>query len=297
MTRIRVSLQQPASGGTTPESGVVYFRPTRRLTVDKRIVVPRAFSGRLDADGQLLVDLTPTGDDWCWEVHEELPAYSHTRHVLVPQSDDIVDYAALEEAAWAPAESASGMLAHSMRVIDAQLSAGDAIAIADLKPSDRVGVGDTVVDSTGKVWLIASVTDTTATVGIDTGVSLKGAQGKDGAGISIKGSYDSEIELETAHPTGSDGDAYLVQGHIWVWDGASWQDAGNIQGPKGDKGDPGEKGDPGTPGEKGADGKDGEQGPAGKDGKDGIQAIQASDEADATSKSAADSANLYWWTA
>ena len=345
MTKVHIDLQAPASDGHAAEKGVVFFRPTRRLTIEdgKAILTPRAFCTKLADDGTATVDLMPSGDDWCWEVREELTSYTFTRRVTVPDSTDVLEYAELADAELVPASSYS-TLVHSMRVIDAQLTAGATITITDLRPSDHVGVGDTVVDSTGEVFMLTKVSGQTAIVG-DTGVSLKGAdgiQGKDGTGISIKGTFDSEEALKAAHPTGESGDAYLVQGHIWLWDESSWQDAGSLQGPKGDKGDPGpqgepgkdgtdgkdgekgekgdpgergdpgkdgadgekgekgvpgEKGDPGTPGEKGADGKDGEQGPAGKDGKDGIQAIQASDEADATTKSAADSANLYWWTA
>lgn len=62
----------------------------------------------------------------------------------------------------------------------------------------------------------------------------------------IKGSYDTLAELETAHPAGDAGDAYLVgsPSHVYVWtvDDAEWSDAGAftaVTGPQGPKGNDG----------------------------------------------------------
>ena len=44
----------------------------------------------------------------------------------------------------------------------------------------------------------------------------KGDPGKDGTGVTIKGSYDSEVDLKSDHPTGVVGDAYLVNGNLYV---------------------------------------------------------------------------------
>src|SRR5690606_13620659 len=71
---------------------------------------------------------------------------------------------------------------------------------------------------------------------------VKGDKGDPGTGINILGSYDSYEDLVDAHPTGNEGDAYLVQGDLYVWDGSQWLNVGNIQGPQGDKGDEGDKG-------------------------------------------------------
>ena len=105
---------------------------------------------------------------------------------------------------------------------------------------------------------------------------------------SIKGSYDTYAALVAAHPTGVEGDAYLVgsPSHVYVWDPekSEWHDGGAFsaiegpKGPKGDKGDKGEKGDTGDTGPTGATGPKGDKGntgatgatgPAGADGKDG----------------------------
>lgn len=133
----------------------------------------------------------------------------------------------------------------------------------------------------------------------DTGEA--GAPGKDGTGVTIKGSFADMEALQSAHPSGEAGDAYMLEdnGHLAVWNGSQWQDVGQI---KGDKGDTGPKGDPGedgaaatvtvgtvTTGEPGTEaavvnggtssaavlnftipkGAAGAQGPAGEDGADG----------------------------
>lgn len=63
-----------------------------------------------------------------------------------------------------------------------------------------------------------------------------GTPGKDGTSVTILGSYDSEDELNAAHPTGELGDSYIVNGDLYVWDGSSWKNAGTIQGPAGEDG-------------------------------------------------------------
>jgi len=65
-----------------------------------------------------------------------------------------------------------------------------------------------------------------------------GVNGQDGTSVTILGSYDTLSALQSAHPTGNAGDAYLVGGRLYVWavDNREWEDVGNIQGPKGDTG-------------------------------------------------------------
>lgn len=68
---------------------------------------------------------------------------------------------------------------------------------------------------------------------VDTG--LNGSNGQDGTSVTILGSYDTLAELQTAHPTGNAGDAYIIGGNLYVWaiDDAEWENVGNIQGPAG----------------------------------------------------------------
>lgn len=65
-----------------------------------------------------------------------------------------------------------------------------------------------------------------------------GVQGKDGTGVNILGSYDAYEELAEAKPVGAPGDAYLVQGDLYVWSAntQAWVNVGSIQGPVGKDG-------------------------------------------------------------
>ena len=111
---------------------------------------------------------------------------------------------------------------------------------------------------------------------------LQGPKGNDGTGLSIKGRYNNLEELQSSHPTGVNGDAYMVGINLYVWIDGMWTDCGNIQGPQGERGLQGLKGDTGPQGprgeqglkgdtgERGPKGEQGLQGPAGVAGKDGV---------------------------
>ena len=93
----------------------------------------------------------------------------------------------------------------------------------------------------------------------DTGpAGAKGDTGATGTGITIKGSYDTYEELINEHPTGNDGDSYLVNGSLYVWNGAAWENVGNIKGEKGDTGATGATGSKGDKGDKGDTGATGQ---------------------------------------
>ena len=102
----------------------------------------------------------------------------------------------------------------------------------------------------------------------------KGEKGDTGNGLNIKGTYASLSELQSAHPTGTDGDAYATTDttpptvYIWGVDAGAWQSIGAVQGAKGDKGD---KGDTGAQGPQGPQGETGPQGPQGEKGDTGAQ--------------------------
>ena len=82
----------------------------------------------------------------------------------------------------------------------------------------------------------------------------KGDTGATGASVSIKGSYNTYEELIDEHPTGNDGDSYLVNRSLYVWNGTSWENVGNIKGEKGDTGPQGIQGIKGDTGETGGTG-------------------------------------------
>ena len=99
-----------------------------------------------------------------------------------------------------------------------------------------------------------------------------------GAEIMLRGAYDTLAALQTAHPTGNAGDAYIVGTKIYVWGASSeqWQASGDIVGAQGPAGKDGKDGAPGKDGQDGQDGATGQngtpgaQGPPGKDGRDGL---------------------------
>ena len=111
-----------------------------------------------------------------------------------------------------------------------------------------------------------------------------GPQGADGKGVSIKGSYDTYAELIAEHPTGNEGDAYMVGSDLYVWDDVNqeWKDVGQIKGDKGDQGPEGKQGPKGANGSNGANGTDGKQGPKGADGSNGTDGKQGPQGADGT---------------
>lgn len=159
---------------------------------------------------------------------------------------------------------AKGDAGTSLHVANISVSSNSDVAMSVLSPSAPMTVGDLISDNNGSLFTVTSiVNDTTVHVSnVISGVSFKGPQGekgtdgapgKDGTGVTILGSYDSLETLKAEHPTGNAGDAYLVNGHLYVWDtvGSDWKDVGTIQGPKGDKGEPGTDGTNGTPGKDG----------------------------------------------
>lgn len=83
-----------------------------------------------------------------------------------------------------------------------------------------------------------------------------GKDGKDGTSVTILGTYSSIEALNKAHPSDNEnGDGYIIQGDLYVWDGKQFINAGKIQG---DKGEPG---------------KDGINGADGVNGKDGVSIV------------------------
>ena len=169
----------------------------------------------------------------------------------------------------AGAVGAPGEPGASYRACTVNLTANTQVSTSNIVPSAGIQVGDLLCDPTGAVFPVASLGEGTVQTGAATGQNLRGPQGaqgpagadgQDGKGVTILGSYDSEEALEEAHPTGNNGDAYLVQGDLYVWDSnsSSWKNVGTIQGPAGKDGAQGPKGEQGPQGPAGADGAPGQ---------------------------------------
>jgi hypothetical protein len=63
-----------------------------------------------------------------------------------------------------------------------------------------------------------------------------GSQGNPGSGLSIQGYYATLGALQTAYPTGTLGQGYLVGTNLYVWVGGAWQNVGPFVGPTGPTG-------------------------------------------------------------
>jgi hypothetical protein len=120
-------------------------------------------------------------------------------------------------------------------------------------------------------------------------------QGPPGAGLQILGTLADETNLP---PTGEPGQAYIIDGDLWVWAETDWLNTGQIQGPQGIQGVPGVQGEIGpanelsigtvTSGETASATVTGDapvqvlnlvlpqgpQGPAGADGADGVDGAE-----------------------
>lgn len=71
-------------------------------------------------------------------------------------------------------------------------------------------------------------------------VVAQGSMGADGTSISIIGTLSSESELPS---TGTSGNAYIIDGNLYVWNGSTWTNVGSIKGEQGETGETGAAGD------------------------------------------------------
>ena len=106
----------------------------------------------------------------------------------------------------------------------------------------------------------STVAGPTGPAGITGPTGATGTAGADGTSVRILGSYASEAALNTARPTGTLGDGYLVNGELFVWTGSAWVNVGSIQGPIGPTGTTGATGATGSAGPTGATGATGANG-------------------------------------
>ena len=151
-------------------------------------------------------------------------------------------------------KGADGARGYGYRSCNIALSASASVPMTNIMPSDGIQTGDTLVDSTGALWEVATVSDGSVTVGASSVGSVRGPQGpqgapgekgEDGTGVNIKGAVDTSSSLPGS---GEEGDAYITNdtGNLWIWDAdqSRFVDTGaQIKGPKGDTG---AQGDPGA---------------------------------------------------
>lgn len=151
-------------------------------------------------------------------------------------------------------KGADGARGFAYRSCNVQLSSSASVPMTNIMPSEGIQTGDTLVDSTGALWEVATVSDGSVTVGASSVGSVRGpqgeqgvpgAKGEDGTGVNIKGAVDTSASLP---PTGEEGDAYITNdtGNLWIWDADQGRFVDTGAQIKGPQGDPGPKGDPGT---------------------------------------------------
>ncbi len=128
--------------------------------------------------------------------------------------------------------------------------------------ADGTGIDDIGDDGQGVITFY--FTDGT----LYTTPNLTGPAGPAGTGINILGSLNDPGDLPGEAETG---DAYLIDGDIWLWNGEEWLNAGNIQGPQGEPGLQGPQGEQGPVGPQGDQGPAGPQGEPGAEGPEGPQ--------------------------
>jgi hypothetical protein len=99
----------------------------------------------------------------------------------------------------------------------------------------------------------------------------QGTAGPAGTGITILGQYNTLSALQSAHPTGTVGQGYLVGTNLYIWDlnSNSWINVGPIQGPQGSTGTTGSQGPIGATGPQGPAGATGPKGDTGATGATG----------------------------
>lgn len=104
---------------------------------------------------------------------------------------------------------------------------GTSVTVKSVSTSSVSGGDNVVTFSDGKTLTIKN--------GIQGIQGPQGPQGPQGTGITILGSYTSESALNAAHPTGNVGEAYLINGNLYVWsdNDKKWTNVGNISGPAG----------------------------------------------------------------
>ena len=171
----------------------------------------------------------------------------------------------------AAAESAR-VAGFSVRYFDATATPSGTLSVSALIPSAGAKIGDNVLDVTGKLYAIASISGDTATLGAQL-TDLMGPQGPQG-GKGDKGDKGDQGIQGVQGPKGDTGAVFIPA--VDAVGNLSWSNNGGLSSPapvniKGPKGDQGDKGLQGPQGERGPQGL---QGPQGETGPRGIQGIR-----------------------
>ena len=282
MSKVHVSLHRDAAHGKAPITGPMRFAPSRRRSDGQDIILPAGFNVDL-VDGEAIVELDPTGPDWCWAAYEPT-LRGAIRHFLVPDvpDDEVLEYEGLTDVDPNTLESSAEPEAAWWAAVE---GIGDGIgqAVADYLVANPPTVGglDTLsdVDTTGQaegdvlllsggVW--GPATPPVGPVGPQGPTGPTGATGETGATgptgpAGATGPAGPQGDPGETGPAGADGadgaSAYEVAvANGFVGSEAAWLaslvGATGAQGPQGETGETGATGPTGPAGADGADGED-----------------------------------------
>jgi hypothetical protein len=134
------------------------------------------------------------------------------------------------------------------------------------------------VQGTSGTQGIQGVDGAQGTTGVQGTDGAQGTAGTDGTSVTIIGSVatvgaNPQATLNAAFPAAVAGNGAIAEdtGDLWVYDGATWSDVGQIQGPQGTTGAQGTVGADGAQGVQGVEGTQGTQGVQGTTGAQGVQ--------------------------
>lgn len=256
-----------------PASGKVIFYNDYYLTsvVDATTYVPDAIVGYLDQHGEFYVELPRTESVavipgvWSWRVVQEVNGNSREYRIQITADAGYQ----VELSSLAPLTDEDVILPEnfvsSIAGLTGDITASQLIAqIGVINPNEgksayqiwlengNTGNAEAFLDSLigpkGPQG-VQGPTGPAGPLGPQGLTGLQGPQGPVGPGFSLRGHVANQASLPATYAAQDSGAAIVTDdnGHLWVWSGTGWVDAGPI----------GVKGDPGAPGPAGAPGPQG----------------------------------------
>ena len=95
MTSVHFALFRDGPSGHRPVTGTLGFHRSRRGIDGSVTILPLEFSVLL-VGGEATIDLPSTGPDWCWVIVEPTKR-GLIRYVIVPESDEVLEYSSLPD--------------------------------------------------------------------------------------------------------------------------------------------------------------------------------------------------------
>lgn len=267
MTGLRFTYTDPT--GDPIKGGVLLdCRPTRRtVNPDMSVALAQREQFRITTPGQVIyLPAPPSGQ--AWKIREVRDG-GVTRFVRFDDTDEILDWGDPDEvrdvdpATLQPAASPDAAWVVELNEVRDLITVGNAGPAGPAGAPGEPGPAGPA-GATGPAGA-AGAPGAAGAAGATGPAGATGAKGADGTSFTIKGTVANQAAL----PGGAtSGDGYITttpSGHLWVWSGSVWVDAGQIQGPTG------ATGATGSAGPQGATGATGAQGPAGTAGSAGAQ--------------------------